>query len=191
MNNKKGILVILSGPSGVGKDSVLDELKKIYDISVCRTATTRQMRENETNGVDYDFFSKAEFEKRISENYFLEYAYIHGNYYGTPKTNVDDLISTGNNVVLKIDVQGAFSVRKIMPEAVSIFIMPPNMDVLEERLLGRNSENEETAAIRLKNAVYEIEHSKFYDYKVINDNLYTAVLEVRNILIDESRKANK
>jgi len=186
----KGILVIVSGPSGVGKDTILDKLEETYPLSRCRTSCTRSKREWETDGVDYDFLTKEDFKKKIEENYFIEYANVHDNWYGTPKKSVEDLINKGETVILKIDVQGAVNVKKSMPDSVLIFILPPDTDTLKERLLGRNSESEETANLRLKNATDEINQSGKYDYQIINDNLDDAINELRTILIREKGKAN-
>ena len=187
----KGILVIVSGPSGVGKDTILDKLEETYPLSRCRTSCTRSKREWETDGVDYDFLTKEDFQKKIEENYFIEYANVHDNWYGTPKKSVEDLINKGETVILKIDVQGAINIKKSMPAPVLIFILPPNEDILRERLLGRNSENEKTASLRLKNAVNEINQSEKYDYKIVNDDLDKAVNELKSILIKEKDKVNE
>jgi len=189
--NKKGLCIILSGPSGCGKDTVLDLLKLEYHINKCVTATTRAPREGEVDGVDYNFYSKEEFLKKIEMGVFLEYAQFSDNYYGTPKENVQKYINAGKNVLLKIEVQGAINVKKIMPESVMIFLVPPSIEKLEERLRLRNTETEEHIKKRIEIAKSEIKYIPYYDYIVVNDDLSKAVDDVRSILIAESKKIAK
>ncbi|MBQ8943316.1 MAG: guanylate kinase, partial [Clostridia bacterium] len=133
----KGLLIILSGPSGVGKDTMLDCVnREIENINVSISLTTRTMRENEQNGLNYYFVTREYFERKLDEDAFLEFAEYGGNLYGTPKAPVDEMLSKGRNVILKIEVQGAEKIRKLYPDCVSIFILPPSVSVLEKRLRG-------------------------------------------------------
>ncbi len=182
----KGMLVVLSGPSGSGKDTVLEKLKNL-DIVFDKTisATTRQMREGEKDGVDYYFIDKNTFEKRIEEGFFLEYTLYNGNYYGTPKSEVEKHIDKGGCILLKIEVEGAGNVRKAMPEALSIFIIPPSMEELERRLRGRGTETEESFKERFETAKDELSRAKEYDYVVINDDIDLCAKQVSQILESE------
>lgn len=187
MNN--GLLVILSGPSGSGKDTILTELtKREIDIKVSTSMTTRNMRPGEVDGVDYFFVTEEFFNKKISEGQVLEYARYGVNLYGTPKAPVDELLSQGKTVFLKIEVQGAEKIRKLYPESVSIFLMPPSMKVLEQRLRCRETEDEEDIQRRLNIAVDEIKRAVEYDYIVINDLVPYAVSDICTILDAEKRR---
>ncbi len=168
----KGLLVVLSAPSGCGKDTVLAELKK-RDINIKQSIsdTTRAIRKNEVDGVDYCFTDVATFEKNITEGYFLEYVKYGTDYYGTPRKKVEDLIDEGTNVFLKIEVEGAGNIRKVYPEAVSVFIVPPSMEELEARLKGRGTETEESIKRRLGIARNELLRAGEYDYIVVNDTV--------------------
>ncbi len=169
---KKGLLIIISGPSGVGKGTIRsflmnDELLKlVYSISM----TTRTPREGEVNGKDYIFTSKEKFEQAIGQGELLEWAEFVGNYYGTPLSVVEDLRNQGKNVLLEIEVQGAMQVREKCPDALSIFIIPPNMEELEKRIRGRHSEAEEIVQQRLAKAAGEMKMIKDYKYVVCNDD---------------------
>lgn len=168
----KGLLIIISGPSGVGKGTIRsflmnDELLKlVYSISM----TTRTPREGEVNGRDYIFTSKEKFEQAIGQGELLEWAEFVGNYYGTPLSVVEDLRNQGKNVLLEIEVQGAMQVREKCPDALSIFIIPPNMEELEKRIRGRHSEAEEIVQQRLAKAAGEMKMIKDYKYVVCNDD---------------------
>ena len=183
MENKKGILVLFSGPSGVGKDTVLEiVLAKDTSLQKSISLTTRGIRENEVDGKDYYFISVPEFEKMIDNNEVLEFARYGQNLYGTPKAPVDRWLSEGKTVILKIEVQGASNIKKLYPESVGIFIMPPSMDELEQRLRSRGTENEADIQKRLEIARNEIGHSKDYDFLVVNDDLEKASENVLEIL---------
>lgn len=185
----KGLLVILSAPSGCGKDAVLAELAASgAELQRSVSATTRLPREKETHGVDYLFLSRDEFTKLIDENGFLEYAEFDGNYYGTPKAPVDEWLSQGKTVVLKIETQGAYKVMEMYPDAVSIFIVPPSMRVLEERLRGRATDDEKNILNRLNTARVELKKADEYDYTVVNDVLQTAAETVAAIISAERCK---
>lgn len=186
---KKGMLIILSGPSGCGKDSVINELLKLdSNIKVSVSLTTRQIREGEVDGESYYFVPREYFEKKLDDNAFLEYAEYGGNLYGTPKAPVDEMLAAGINVILKIEVQGAEKIRAIYPDCVSIFVLPPSMRVLENRLRGRGTDDEEAIQSRLHIASVEMRRSTEYSYIVINDTLEKAAADVLEIINAEGRK---
>lgn len=182
----KGMLVVLSGPSGSGKDTVLDVLKE-SDFSFDKTisATTRDMRDGEKDGVDYYFIDKNTFEERIKNQEFLEYTIYNDNYYGTPKSEVERLVDKGGCILLKIEVEGAGNIRKAIPDALSIFIIPPSMEELERRLRGRGTETEESFQRRFKAAKEELARANEYDYVVINDDLNLCAEQIIKILESE------
>ena len=178
MSGKKGILFGVSAPSGGGKGTILkrvfnDKSKVYYSVS----ATTRKPRDEDTDGVTYHFLSREEFEKRIKENDFLEYVEYCGNYYGTPKSEIVKNLSSGKDVVLEIETEGAFNVKKAMPEAVLIFIIPPSVTELRRRLEKRGTEDKETIDKRMRQAINEIRLAGKYDYIVINGELEEAVAD--------------
>ncbi len=188
----KGMLVVLSGPSGSGKDTVLDELKKtdiVFDKTI--SATTRQIRENEKDGVDYYFIDKTTFEKRVEDGYFLEHTIYNDNYYGTPKSEVEKHIDKGGCILLKIEVEGAGNIRKAMPEALSIFIIPPSLEELEKRLRGRGTETEESFRKRFETAKQELSRACEYDYVVINDDVTLCAKEISGILKSEKLRYSR
>lgn len=192
MADKKGVLLILSGPSGCGKDTIIKELKERYgDIKQSVSATTRAMREGEVDGVDYYFTDVASFEENIKNGYFLEYVKYGDNYYGTPKKAVDEMIDSGVSVLLKIEVEGAGNVRKLYPDIVSVFIIPPSMQVLSERLRGRGTETDESFSKRIETARDELKRASEYDYVVINDDLEQCVAGVCAILKAEQSRYGK
>ncbi len=167
--NKRGKLLIVSGPSGVGKGTVLGELfAQSSDFVVSVSATTRAPREGEKEGVNYFYRTKEEFEKMIEENMLLEYASYNGNYYGTPKAYVDAKLDEGKNVILEIEVQGAMKVKKLVPEAIMIFIAPESKEILRARLTGRGTESEDVIANRIAIAEKELRACLMYDYITIN-----------------------
>ena len=191
MANKEGLLILFSGPSGVGKDTVLDVvLNKNKDLQKSISLTTRKIRENETDGKDYYFISVPEFERMIADGEVLEYAQYGSNLYGTPKGPVDQWLSEGKNVILKIEVQGAESIKKLYPDSIGIFLLPPSMEVLENRLRSRGTEDEEDVKKRLEIAQSEMRKSKNYDYFVINEDIDCASDDVLTIIkaIDFSNK---
>ena len=166
---RSGRLFVISGPSGVGKDSVIDGLKKLgrpYHFTV--TATTRTIRPGETNGIDYIFLSREEFRHMIEQNDLLEWAEVYGNLYGVPKSQVTDALNRGQDVIMKIDVQGAATVRKLHPDALLIFLEPPDMKSLEERMRIRNTESETDFQTKLKTAFREMNEASWFDHRVIN-----------------------
>lgn len=190
--SERGILVILSGPSGSGKDTVLEKLCQIDpEVKVSVSMTTREKRDGEIDGVHYYFVSREYFEKKISENRMLEYAEYAKNYYGTPAEPVDEMLSQGKSVILKIEVQGAEKIRNRYDDVISIFLMPPSLRVLEQRLRDRGTEDEETIQHRLFIAREEIRKAYDYDYVVINDKVEDAVADIRAILCAEKRKIER
>lgn len=182
----KGMLVVLSGPSGAGKDTILDKLKEsTFTFDKTISATTRAMRDGEKDGVDYFFIDKTTFEEKIENGEFLEYTVYSGNYYGTLKTEVERLVDKGGCILLKIEVEGAGNIRKAIPDALSVFIVPPSIEELERRLRGRNTETEESIQKRLKEAIKELARADEYDYIVINDNADICTEQVIKILESE------
>ena len=191
MTNGKGILLIISGPSGAGKGTVVSKLKEKSGYSLSISATTRKPRQNEIDGVHYFFKSKEEFEKMIEDKKLLEYADFCGNYYGTPTDFVNKRIENNKTVILEIEIQGALQVKSIYPEAVLIFLTPPSMDELEKRLVGRATETPEKIELRLKRAVEEIDNIDKDDYIVINDSVERAVVDIEHIVNAEKMKAKR
>ncbi|MEE1060506.1 MAG: guanylate kinase [Ruminococcus sp.] len=186
MNSKKGRLVLYTGSSGVGKGTIMSELLKRDDnIRLSVSNTTRAPRDGEIDGVHYNFVTKEQFEDLISKDGFLEYAQYCENYYGTPKKQVEDMLADGKCVFLEIEVQGGLQILEKYPDVLSIFILPPSMEVLSERLHGRGTEDEETIQKRLTEAKNEISFKDRYKYNVVNDNLETAVVEILDILKKE------
>jgi len=182
-----GTLVILSGPSGVGKDTIIDAWQKLNPQVVRVVAcTTRAPRENEINGHDYHFLTKEDFELKINNDHFLEYKKVHENYYGTPSDQVDQLLNLGKIAILKIDVQGALEVMAKKPEILSIFLLPPSTQELERRLTSRKTDSPEQVQIRLTTALQEIEQSAKYKYQVVNENIMSAVEQLEQIVSNHS-----
>ena len=184
----KNILIAISGPSGVGKGTVVKELlKKRSDLALSVSCATRAPRKGEVDGKDYFFISKEEFLRRIDEGDFLEYDEHFGNYYGTPKSFVRSALKE-KSVILEIDVVGALNAKKTFPECVLIMITPPSKEELKKRLLGRNSESVREVEERLSRLEYELSKKDEYDYEVINDELKNAVEKIENIIDEEKNK---
>lgn len=182
-NNK---LYIISGSSGVGKGTVLKRLlAKHPEFMLSVSCTTRAPREGEKDGVNYFFLTREEFKDCIENNKFLEWAEFAGNCYGTKKKYIKECLAQGKDVILEIETQGALKVKKQMPEAVLIFIEPPSLETLENRLRGRHTEDESNIQKRLLEVSKELEFAKHYDYQVINDDLERAVSEIESIIIKE------
>jgi len=179
----KGKVFIISGPSGSGKDTLLCELfKKCPELAFSISSTTRDMREGETEGEKYNFISKKQFETMITEDALLEYNCFVDNYYGTPKKPVVDATESGRNMIIEVDVNGAAQIRKKLPQAVSIFIMPPSFTELERRLSGRGTDSKEAIEKRLNSALGEIKRATEYDYIVINRDIATAVDDIISVI---------
>lgn len=179
----KGKLIIVSGPSGTGKGTVLAEVFKknpnlIYSVS----ATTRSPRKGEQHGVQYFFITKEEFEAKIQRNEMLEYAEYCENYYGTPADFVNLQRSLGKDVILEIEAEGAMQVMKKCPDAISLFILPPSMEELERRLSSRGTEDADVVAARIAKAREEIEKAPLYDYRIVNDDIESAALQIDQII---------
>ncbi len=180
----RGRLMVFSGPSGAGKDSVLEEYFKTEHEGVWKSVsyTTRPPRENECDGVDYNFISVEEFEENIRNGNVLEYTKYGLNYYGTPKAPVDEHLKKGEIVILKIEINGAANIKKIYPDSVAVFITPPSVEVLEKRLRSRGTESDEDIRRRLEIAEKELEYKKNYDHIIINDKLENAVNDLDSIV---------
>lgn len=178
-------LIVLSGPSGVGKGTIVDKLLQRGGYALSVSCTTRERRSGEEDGVSYFFISRQKFESMIEEGGFLEYSNHFENFYGTPRAFVEKRLES-HDVILEIEVDGALNVKKVYPEALLIMILPPNMQELKNRLAKRGSESEEKIASRLKRIDYELSKKNFYDFIVINDDLETAVDEIEQII--KSRK---
>lgn len=186
----RGLLIVLSGPSGVGKGTVrkaiFDNYSNDFDYSI--SMTTRKKRVGEKEGIDYYFRTKEEFEKLIEEGGLLEYAKYVGNYYGTPLEYVNKTLDAGRDVFLEIEVQGALKVREKMPEAIFVFLSPPNLDELESRIVNRGTDSEDMIQKRMKKAVEELKLIQYYDYVVENDTVQNAARKIRNIIESEHLK---
>ena len=184
--NKKGLLIILSGPSGVGKETVRNRLMKIkkFELVYSISMTTRSPRNQEVDGVNYYFVSEEEFKANIERDNFLEYAKFVGNYYGTPKDKVEELRKAGHNVLLEIEINGARQVMsKVRDEGViSFFLMPPSLQVLEDRIRKRKTESEEVIAERLQKGKEEMTMTDDYDYVILNDKVNRAAKEISDLI---------
>ena len=188
----KGSLIIISGPSGSGKDTVLKKLfEKMPEIEFSISSVSRAMREGEIQGEKYNFITRAEFEKMIADDALLEYNVYCGNYYGTPKAPVEKCIASGGEIILEVDVNGAANVRKNCPDNFSVFIAPPSFEVLRNRLTNRGTETADVIEKRLNQAKNELDRVKEYDYVVVNDDLDEAVEDLKNIIIAERHKVSR
>ena len=191
MNNTKGIIVVVSGPSGSGKGTIVSELIKNEQYALSISATARKPRLGEEEGIHYFFKSKEEFMDMIEKRELVEWAEFCDNYYGTPKFYVESKMNEGKDVILEIEVQGALQVKKLYPEAVLIFIVPPSLKELKNRLINRGTESSEIIEKRLRRALEELEFINDYDYLVINDCIEQAVMDINTIIKAEHLKVNK
>lgn len=192
MHKDKGLLIVFSGPSGSGKGTVLAEAMSLCpDLELSVSATTRAPRDGEKDGVNYFFQSKDAFLDMIKENGFIEWAQFCENYYGTPRAYVESRLSQGKDVVLEIEVQGAMQVKKAMPDAVLIFNLPPSLEELRARLIGRNTESIDVVNKRLAEANRELALAKEYDYVIVNDEVHLAAEKFLSIVQSEKCKAGR
>ncbi len=189
---KQGLLIVISAPSGAGKGTIINELLgKDNNLWLSISATSRPKRTNDIEGVTYYFYDKEEFENKIKENYFLEYASYAGNYYGTPKKYIQEHLDNGQDVILEIEIQGAMQVKKLIPEALFIFIMPPSLKELKKRLIGRGTDTKETILERFKIAYQEMNEVTKYNYVVINDDILEATDKILAIIKSEKCRVDR
>ncbi len=182
--SRKGLLIVISGPSGTGKGTICKELlsRNIPDLELSISVTTRKPRVGELEGLNYFFKDKADFIKMIENNEFIEYARVYDNYYGTPKQYVFDRLNEGKDVILEIDTQGAVNVKNKLDQGILIFIVPPSFEELKNRILNRGTETQEDIKKRLRCANEEIKLSSYYDYLIVNDSIRSAADKIENIL---------
>ena len=189
----RGLLIVVSGPSGAGKDTICNRvIENMKNIKLSISMTSRAPRGKEQDGVDYYFISKEEFEEKIKNDEFLEYAVVHNNqYYGTPKAHIEEDLKKGISVILVIDIQGALKIQEKVKEALFIFIVPPSMEELKSRLLKRGTETKDKILERFKTAYKEINEYKKYNYIVVNDKVDTAVDKVESIIKAEKCRVDR
>lgn len=191
--NEQGILIVVSGPSGCGKSTVDNVLiNERQNIIMSVSDTTRAKRDGETDGIDYNFITKEEFEKNIESNKYLEYAKVHSNkYYGTPSNFVNKKLKEGIDVILEIDIEGARKIKEKRSDAVFIFIMPPSMEILKSRLIGRKTETKEQVVERFKAAYKEINEVSKYNYVIVNDKVEDSVKRMSSIIDAEKSRVDR
>lgn len=187
---EEGLLVVISGPSGAGKGTIcMQLLMEMSFLKVSVSATTRKPREGEKDGIDYFFIEEEEFLKRVKNNEFLEYAKVYGNYYGTPKEEVFKQLKAGKDIILEIDIQGALQVKKNYPMGVFIFILPPSLTELKNRIEGRGTDSKEVILRRMESAYDELNYAFQYDYVVVNDRVDIATDKIKHIILAEKNRA--
>ena len=189
---KRGTLIVISAPSGAGKGTVISNLlEKENNLWLSVSATSRAPRTNDIEGETYYFYSKEEFENKIKEGYFLEYAEYAGNYYGTPKKFIEEKLNEGIDVILEIEIQGAMQIKNLISESIFIFIMPPTLEELKRRLVGRNTDSKEKIIERFKIAYKEINEVSKYNYVVVNDEVDNAVSKIEAIIKAEKCRVDR
>lgn len=191
-NRGRGLLIVISGPSGAGKGTICKQLlENNSELKLSVSATTRSPRAGEVDGVNYYFITKEDFEHKIECGDFLEYAQVYDNYYGTPKSNVEEMLEKGKDVILEIDIQGALKVKENFEEGIFIFILPPSMEELKQRIIKRGSETEESLMKRFKSAYKEINFVSKYNYAVVNDEVDLAVEKLEAIICAEKCRVDR
>jgi len=189
---KKGILFVLSGPSGAGKNTLLNAvLEKVPEVYYSVSATTRPSRPGEVHGRNYFFLSPEEFKQGIEAGEFLEWTEFCGHYYGTPRRFIDEQLAEGKSVIMDIDINGAAQIKRQLPQVVSVFLLPPNLTVLHQRLVGRASEGEKAIRERLDKALCEVQALADYDYVIVNEDLHLAVERMKAIIIAERQRVSR
>ena len=185
---KKGKLFVVSGPSGVGKGTIVKRILEVTGMQLSVSMTTRAPRDGEVDGESYFFVSHEEFQRVVDEDGFLEYAEVYGNRYGTPRKQTEERLNAGIDVMLDIDIQGALNVKRLCPDGVFIFILPPSIEELRNRIVHRGSETEESIKLRVGSAIDELKHAREYDYCVVNEDLEEAIETVKSIWRAEHSK---
>ena len=192
MLNRKGLLLVVSGPSGAGKGTICKALLNKNDqIKLSVSATTRKPRNGEVHGVNYFFIEKEEFTKMIENGQFLEYAQIYDNFYGTPKAAIIECLEKGQDVILEIEMQGARQIKEVYPEGVFIFVLPPSLEELKSRIVGRGTETQEEIEKRFSCAFEEINQIVNYDYFIVNEDIEKSVSDVEAIICAEKNKVTR
>ena len=192
MLNRKGLLLVVSGPSGAGKGTICKALLNKNDqIKLSVSATTRKPRNGEVHGVNYFFIEKEEFTKMIESGEFLEYAQIYDNFYGTPKAAIIECLEKGQDVILEIEMQGARQIKEVYPEGVFIFVLPPSLEELKSRIVGRGTETQEEIEKRFSCAFEEINQIVNYDYFIVNEDIEKSVSDVEAIICAEKNKVTR
>ena len=192
MLNRKGLLLVVSGPSGAGKGTICKALLNKNDqIKLSVSATTRKPRNGEVHGVNYFFIEKEEFTKMIENGEFLEYAQIYDNFYGTPKAAIIECLEKGQDVILEIEMQGARQIKEVYPEGVFIFLLPPSLEELKSRIVGRGTETQEEIEKRFSCAFEEINQIVNYDYFIVNEDIEKSVSDVEAIICAEKNKVTR
>lgn len=192
LGQNKGFCIVLSSPSAAGKSSIAKTLVKIDDnIKLSISATTRLPRVGEIDSVDYYFKSTEEFNYLIQHNALLEYTNIYNNYYGTPKKQVEEFLKNGNNVLFDIDLPGAKSIKQALPDSVTVFILPPSLTILKQRIQNRKQDSEQEIVLRMELAAKEVKHCSYYDYLVVNEDFEITVETIQSIIIAERAKRTR